>query len=248
MDDHVAQRIDRVRTIHRALIDQGPAPMGEDCLTDVSGGSSVLRTPSAAPTTPLGQALHERRSRYDFAPLGHPDLSSLLRWALGPGRIVTASDGSAHVLNLHPSAGGLPSITAYVVVLQHVDDIPAGVHVFDRAEHRLVSRRRGDARQALASSLVQPEFAEQAPAVIVLVGELQAVLGKYSHRHYRTLHIDAGIAAAHLYLVATALDLACCAISGFYDDNLGEVLSLNGNQIPLLALAVGARRQLGEQR
>lgn len=192
--------------------------------------------------------LRERRSRYDYAPLGHDDVSSLLRWALGPQRTAHTAASSGRTLNLHPSAGGLPSTTAYLVVLQPIEGVPPGVYAFHREAHHLVLHRTGDVRGAMAQCLVQPEFAERAPVILVLVGELEAALARYSERHYRTLHVDAGLAAANLYLVATAFDLACCAISGFYDDRLAEALSLTESQIPLLTFAVGARRQIGEQR
>jgi SagB-type dehydrogenase family enzyme len=246
MGNDTDTRIHRVRAVHTVLSDAAPAGTRSVVLSDATG-SLTLRAPQSAPTLPLGQALQKRRSRYDFGALGHLELSSLLRWALGPQRTVQTAGGQPHPLNMHPSAGGLPSMTTYVVVLQHIKRIPEGVYVFDRAGHRLLLRRTGDVRGALASCLVQPEFAERAPVVVVLTGELNVTLTRYSERHYRTLHVDAGIAAANLYLVATALDLACCAISGFYDEFLGQVLSLGNSQIPLLAFAVGARREIGEQ-
>jgi SagB-type dehydrogenase family enzyme len=172
----------------------------------------------------------------------------MLRWALGPQRTVQTASSGTRVLNLHPSAGGLPSTTTYLVVLQPIDEIPVGVYIYERAAHRLQMLTTGHVRGAVARCLVQPEFAERAPTIVVLVGELRATLTKYSERHYRTLHVDAGLAVANLYLVATALDLACCAISGFYDDELAAVLSLGEDQIPLVACAVGARGDVGEQR
>jgi SagB-type dehydrogenase family enzyme len=248
MDDrHVGLRIDRVRAFHDALTDVGPPRESSVQLSD-STGALTLREPCVPPTLPLGVALSRRRSRYDYGPIGHHDLSSLLRWALGPQRTVRVADGTTHHLNLHPSAGGLPSTSAYVVALQQIEEITVGVYEFDHAGHRLARRRSGDVRAALAQCLVQPQFAERAPVVIVLAGELDATLSKYSERHYRTLHVDAGLAAANLYLVSTALDLACCAISGFYDESLGEAIGLTRNQIPLIAFAVGAGGQLGESR
>lgn len=242
-------RRDRVRAIHRALSDAGPEVVGSAHLCDAAR-TLTLRPPTREPAMPLHAALADRRSRYDYAPLDHDDLSSLLRWALGPQRTLPSA-GGGHRLSMHPSAGGLASTTAYPVVLRHIDGIDGideGVYQFDRDAHQLLLRREGDVRDALTRCLVQPEFAERTPVIIVIVGELEATLVKYSERHYRTLHVDAGLAVANLYLVATAFDLACCAISGFYDNQLADALSLNDSQIPLVAVAVGARRQVGEQR
>ena len=246
MDDLVGTRVERARAVHDALTDSGP-PVSPIRLSE-GDGVITLSEPSDAPSVPIDGVLRDRCSRYSYGPLGHPDLSALLRWALGPQRTVRTGDGEERLLTFHPSAGGLPSTTAYVVALQTLDEIPVGVYEFDRGHHRLLRRRTGDVRGALAQGLVQPQFARRAPVVVILVGELDATLTKYSERHYRTLHVDAGFAAAHLYLIATALDLACCAISGFYDNRISEMLSLQRSQVPLLAFAVGARCEVGEQR
>lgn len=246
MTSHPFSRIDRVQQIHRALSDNAQAPASATLC--VSTGSVLLRTPGVAPELALGTALLERRSRYEYAPLHHHELSTLLRWALGPQRTVTTAKGTEHTLNVHPSAGGLHSITVHVVVLHHIDEIPSGVYTFDRTRHRLVRHKTGDTRAAFGECLLQPEFAQRASVCLVLAGELTATLNKYSERHYRTLHVDAGIASAHLYLVGEALGLSCCAISGFYDDQVAAMLSLNGSQIPLVAFSVGARSEVDEQR
>jgi SagB-type dehydrogenase family enzyme len=236
----------RALAIHHALSDAGPEAVRSVHLSDAAE-TLTLRPPNREPALPLHAALAGRRSRYDFAPLDHEDLSALLRWALGPQRTVPTPGGGRR-LGMHPSAGGLASTTAYPVVLRCIDEIAEGVYQFDRDAHQLLLRREGDVRGALTRCLVQPEFAERAPVIIVVVGELEATLAKYSERHYRTLHVDAGLAVANLYFVATAFDLACCAISGFYDDQLADALALSESQIPLVAVAVGARRQVREQR
>lgn len=247
MTTQFSSRIDRVQRIHQALSDNAPDPSMSTALSD-STGSVSLRAPGDEPTLPLGRALLERRSRYVFGSLRHLELSTLLRWALGPQRTVTTGERTAHTLDIHPSAGGLNSMTVHVVALEPIDDIASAIYTFDPARHRLIQRRTGDIRTAFGECLVQAEFAQRASVCLVLAGEMTATLVKYSERHYRTVHVDAGVAAAHLYLVGEALELSCCAISGFYDDRVADVLSLDDTQIPLLAFAVGARRELGEQR
>jgi SagB-type dehydrogenase family enzyme len=74
---------------------------------------------------------------------------------------------------------------------------------------------------------------------LALVARLDTTLGRYPVRHYRTLHVDTGIAAENLYLVATALGLACCAVSGFHDTALTELLRLPSGRFPVLLFPVG---------
>jgi hypothetical protein len=54
-----------------------------------------------------------------------------------------------------------------------------------------------------------------AAASLLLTVELGRAVTRYGARHYRVLHIDGSIATQDLYLVSTALDLACCAVAGF---------------------------------
>jgi nitroreductase len=51
--------------------------------------------------------------------------------------------------------------------------------------------------------------------------------------------VDTGIAAQNLYLVATALGLACCAVSGYRDDPLAALLGLGAVEIPTILFPVG---------
>lgn len=71
------------------------------------------------------------------------------------------------------------------------------------------------APEELAQAYEQPEFAERAAASLLLTVELGRAVTRYGARHYRVLHTDGSIATQDLYLVSTALDLACCAVAGF---------------------------------
>jgi SagB-type dehydrogenase family enzyme len=201
-------------------------------------------TPLPAPSTslpePLTDALWRRRSHYAFAdrPLSISALSTLLRLAVGVSRTVPAYGVDDHPLSLAPSAGGLRSLTTYVIVSRDGEQA-RGVYAYDPVGHTLVQGSDADPREALASTYVQPEFATRAPVSLAFAAHLDVALAKYPPRHFRTLHVDAGIAAQNLYLVSTALDLACCAVSGFHDDKLAALLRLPPASIPMLLFPVG---------
>lgn len=234
-------RVRQVRAVHAHL------NASDDARPDLAGlqaadGRVPLPPPATALDTRLTDALWRRRSSYSFdrRPLDLTDLSTLLRLAAGPQRQVRLPDGAEHVVGMAPSAGGLPSIDLYAVVRAgHL--VPAGVHRYDPTAQDLQTVRTGDPDRALRSALVQSEFADRAPVVLALAARLDATLGKYPVRHYRTLHVDAGIVAQNLYLTATALDLACCAVAGFHDRALNEVLRLPGHALGLLLFPVGHR-------
>lgn len=235
------ERVRQVRAVHAHLngLDDARADLTG---LRAAGGRVPLPPPAGALDTRLTDALRRRRSGYSFdrRPLDAPDLSTLLRLAAGPQRRVRLPDGTEHVAGMAPSAGGLPSIDLYAVVRAgHV--IPAGVHRYDPTAQDLRTVRAGDPVRALRSVLVQPEFAERAPVVLALAARLDATLYKYPIRHYRTLHVDAGIVAQNLYLTATALDLACCAVAGYHDRALTELLGLPDHALGLLLFPVGHR-------
>jgi SagB-type dehydrogenase family enzyme len=182
----------------------------------------------------LADALASRRSAYKYGPMSSEDLGSLLRWAAGPQRTVRG-----HQFTMAPSAGGLRSLDVYVIT-REVTDVPQGVHRY--SEGALSTLLEGNPTQALRSVLLQPEFADRAAAVLAIVARLDTTLTKYPIRHYRTLHVDAGILTQNLYLVATALGLACCAVAGFHDAATTELLGLDRMAFPALLFTVGTQR------
>lgn len=117
--------------------------------------------------------------------------------------------------------------------------VPAGVYRYDAAGHDLSGFRSGDPGPALRSVLAQPEFAEVAPMAVVLVARLAVGVAKYPARHYRTVHVDAGIATQNVYLVATALGLGGCAVTGFDDAGLAAVLDLDEASFPVVVFPFG---------
>ncbi|MGB3167915.1 MAG: SagB family peptide dehydrogenase [Rhodococcus sp. (in: high G+C Gram-positive bacteria)] len=244
--DSPKARIRRARSVHRLLVDPGGSSPRRPLAA--AHGTVTLSAPTSLPSTTLGEVLAGRRSRYRFGPMDRDRLSTLLGWALGPGRTTVPPSGPPRTLRLNPSAGGLESLDVHLVVLRRIGDIAVGTYVFEPSAHVLQRTGTGPCVEALESCLVQPQFAARASVFVVLAGRLDKTLVKYTERHYRTLHVDAGIAAQNLYLVSTALELAGCAVSGFYDDHIANLLGLRDDSVPLLAFALGGCGEVGEQR
>lgn len=186
-------------------------------------GSPVALPRPAPPRGDVGAVLAARRSSYRFG--GPPDLDEL---------------GAAlhHGLARAPRAGGLPSLTAYVVAREGP---LTGVH---RADLRLpvaslVPVRRGDPTAYLAASLDQPPFATRAPTWVALTADLRVVADRYPARHYRTLHVDAGAALQATLTVAAALGLRACPVSGFDDTAWERLLDLDADQLVTVVVALG---------
>lgn len=214
-------------------------------VTDGSAASAdqhitVDLPPPASPETALIDALKARRSRYDYAnrPLAIEALSSLLGHAIGLGRRVSAYGRTDYPLSVAPSGGGLNSVAAYVAVRQ-VDGLPPGIYAYQPTAHVLTTHAAGDPTERMRDVYLQTEFPTAVAVSLILVGRLRRVLAKYPLRHYRVLHVDAGIAIQNLYLVSTALGLNCCAVTGYRDQSVKDLLRLDEGEIPTVIFAVG---------
>ncbi|SBW22575.1 SagB family peptide dehydrogenase [Protofrankia symbiont of Coriaria ruscifolia] len=233
--------IGRVRQIQRLL---NGLPTREVVLDGLSRATAqvALPRPRSDVAVGLGEVLATRKSHYRFhvEPPGAEELSSLLRWALGPQRTVRLPAGGKQQLRMAPSAGGLPSLAVYVAA-KPGGDIPGGVFRYEPEGHCLETLWAGDPTAALRSVLVQPDFAERAPVMVFLVARLDTTLVKYPIRHYRTLHVDSGIAIQNLYLVATALELAACAVTAFDDHMVTQLLRIPDSMFPTVVFPLGRR-------
>jgi SagB-type dehydrogenase family enzyme len=235
----MAGPVERARAVHSALNGTPPARTRPE----PPEGRRVELPPAEQPDADLVDVLRRRRSAYSFAPrpLRLDALGALLGLAVGVQRFVSAYGADRHPLGMAPSAGGLPCLRAYAVV-RSAENVEPGVYRYDAAAHELVERVPGDPGSALAEAYLQPEFAERAPVTLALTARLDVAFGKYPLRHYRTLHVDAGIAAQNLYLVATALGLSCCAVAGYDDEALAALLRLPDAEIPTLLFPTGHAR------
>lgn len=203
--------------------------------------TGTVSLPQTNPVDDLGvtAALRRRRSGYNFdgRPMAVDKLATLLRHSVGISRRVEAYERRDHPLSLAPSAGGLNSIRVRVAS-RRVHTLAAGIYSYDMCAHTLVRELSGDPERALKDLYWQPEFARRASVTLILTAKLTPGLDKYSLRHYRTLHIDTGIVAQNIYLVATTLGLSCCAVAGFDDALVAGLLELD-DELPTLLFAVG---------
>lgn len=204
------------------------------------GVVTPLPEPAARLSEPLGDVLGRRRSvrRYGDRPLGLDELSSLLHHAariIASGRHETLGD---YALRPFPGGGARSELELYVVA-QHVAGLAPGAHYFDPRSHALVQIRSSDDHH---KSLVQWTHAatggmlNRDPAVILLVTAVFGrVMWKYRGISLSLIYKDTGCLIQTLYLVATSLGLAPCAIGGGEERANSTWLGLD----PLLESQVG---------
>ncbi|MBW7883909.1 MAG: SagB/ThcOx family dehydrogenase, partial [Caldilineaceae bacterium] len=89
-------------------------------------------------------------------------------------------------------------------------------------------------------SLGQP-YVASAAAVFLISGYYERLRWKYGERAFRYMCMDVGFLAQNIYLVGEALKLGVCAIAGFVDDAVEDLLGINGqDEVGLLLVTVGS--------
>jgi SagB-type dehydrogenase family enzyme len=204
--------------------------------TYAGAARTSLPDPTDAGGTSLMDAIERRRSVRDYAtvPVSLADLSTLLHGAQG----IT---DKRMALRAAPSAGALYPLEVYVSA-QNVADLEPGIYHYDVRGHALELVRGDDAGSAVARAGLSQTFLEQAGACFVLSGVFQRARWKYRERTYRYVMMEAGHVNENLYLIATALGLGACVVGAFYDEQLNELLGLDGeSEAALSILSVGRR-------
>ncbi len=204
------------------------------------GAASVALAHPARPwSVDLDRLIAERTSTYAFAdrPIALADLASLLHVGAGMKRLVETSEGTIP-LRMAPSAGSLQPVNVYVAAAE-VDDLNQGLHYYDPVRHALDLVSVDDPRPALEQGCMQP-FVAASPAVLILTCSLDRVRWHYGSRAYRSVHLDAGVQAHNLMLVASGLGLGCCAVFGFFDEHLDRFVGIDGrDEFTTLLIPVG---------
>jgi len=208
----------------------------------LSGGAamadaSIHRLPQAGPTGEAGlyNILRQRRSVRSFTPepLSLAQVAQLLWAAQG---ISAAPD-----YRTAPSAGALYPLELHLLAGQ-VDGLAAGSYRYDPTRHALTDVTTDDLREALASAALNQDWVAEAPAVVVIGAVEARTTRKYGRRGIRYVLIEAGHAAQNLLLQAVALGLGGAVVGAFDDEQVQALLSMPGDERPLLILPVGHPR------
>lgn len=199
-----------------------------------------LRTEWAA--EPLDQIILARRSVRDYVqrPLALAELSRLFHRSFG----VTDTSDPSYPFRAYPSSGALFPVEVYALAFK-VDGLPPGVYHYAFTTHQLELLRSGDFRSQAFQHAVAQEMVRDASVLLALTVIFERARWKYTDRAYRYGLIEAGHIGQNLYLMATSMDLGACGIGAFMDDDLNELIGVDGTEEALLYLvAVGPRAAL----
>lgn len=187
----------------------------------------------ARPAADLWQLLQQRRSRRSFSgsPMSLEDLALLL-WAC---QGVTAQAGP-FLLRTAPSAGALYPIETYVAA-ERIQGLAPGLFHFNVRNFQLERLTDQAAGPLVARAALDQSFIGQAAAVFIWSAMLRRNMAKYGQRGLRYICMDAGHICQNLLLAAGALGRQGCPVAALYDDELSELLGLDGVEESVIYLA-----------
>ncbi|NVM35065.1 MAG: SagB/ThcOx family dehydrogenase [Candidatus Lokiarchaeota archaeon] len=174
--------------------------------------------------------------KFKQEPITQSHLSQLLYGMTGLTRISTQ-----FAFRTVPSAGGLFPIEIYPII-NNVEELDKGIYHYNIAKHMLELLRAGDFRVEIAKGCLDQQIAYNSAVNFVWTAVIERSSWKYLQRCYRYIYLDAGHIGQNFYLTAEALGLGACTIGAIYDDELNELLEIDGiNETAIYVGVVGKK-------
>jgi SagB-type dehydrogenase family enzyme len=193
-----------------------------------------LPFPEQVKTLSFDETVRKRRSIRNFSgkPLSLEQLGYLLWSSTGIKRV----EGGYAFRNA-PSAGALYPIETYLFA-KNIEGLEMGLYHYNIKSHMLEALDIGDLSISLAHACLDQDMLASAQAVFIWSGVFVRSKWKYKQRAYRYVYLDCGHIAQNLALSATALGLGSCQVGAFYDDEINNILGLDGNEESAIYLSV----------
>lgn len=237
--------------VHRGVNEGGffpeePRPELPPAPLKPSSGRQVLALDThTAPggSIELQSCLAQRQSIRSFGsrPIARRDIEAFLQltaraYALREGPLGWAS------VRHYPSAGGRYPLELYLAIY-NVESIEQGIYHYQAFSHSLERMETNDELHAGVAATARHMMHLQgdgSPAVLFLVTAVFArTCWKYRGMPYQAILLETGALYQTMYLAATALELAPCAVGAFPELAVAEMLGLDSRdeaQVGLFAL------------
>ncbi|MBN1573472.1 MAG: SagB/ThcOx family dehydrogenase [Deltaproteobacteria bacterium] len=193
----------------------------------------ALPLPKTGGGMPIWDAINLRRSERDYGgePVTKDELSQLIWAAQG----ITAVE-YGYRFRAAPSAGALYPIETYLGI-KNVPGIPRGLYHYALREDELELIKGGDLSRELADGALGQEMVESADVVFLFTAIFMRSTIKYSERGYRYVYLDCGHIMQNLLLAVTALGLSACPIAALYDQEVNDIIGIDGERESVLYMA-----------
>jgi SagB-type dehydrogenase family enzyme len=180
---------------------------------------------------PLAAVINQRRSRrsYTTASLSNEELSFLL-WST-QGIAKTDKDEKGQIINHFrtvPSGGARHPFETYLIV-NRVEGMDPGIYRYLPVEHKLVwLREEKDLAKAITDACYGQEYAGQAAVVFIWTAIPYRTEWAYGYVAPKLIAVDAGHVCENLYLAAESIGAGACAILGYGQTRLDQLIQVDG--------------------
>jgi hypothetical protein len=170
------------------------------------------------------EVLRRRGSVRDFVPepIARDDLAAILAGAMAPIPL------------------DVPPWIEFRLIANAVEGLEPGAYRF-RPPDGFKLLHAGDFRRQAGYLVLEQYLGALAAATTFAMADLDTLLERHGDRGYRAVQLEAGIRVGRIYLAAFARGLGATA-STFYDDDVTAFLAPDEGLSPMLAAAVGRRR------
>ncbi|TGE34936.1 SagB/ThcOx family dehydrogenase [Desulfosporosinus fructosivorans] len=176
--------------------------------------------------------------KYSIEPLTMDQLSYLLWCTQGVKKVF---QGTATLRNV-PSAGARHALETYLLI-NNVEGIKPGLYRFLALEHGLIGVSLDqDIADKITKACLNQNFVKSSAVTFLWVAVPYRMNWRYGERGYRYLYLDAGHVCQNLYISAESVNCGTCAIAAYSDDELNQLLGLDGKEQFVIYLAtVGSK-------
>lgn len=184
----------------------------------------IKELPSWPGNLSYSEAVFSRRSRRNFInqPMTRSQFDSVL---------------DALCVDRAPASGFCPISVA--LITEKINSLSRGFYLLDREVRTLRIVRKGRLLENMASICLDQAWLANASLHILFVSNLRVLDETMGSRGYRHAMLEAGRIGQLIYLLATSMELGCCGIGAFYDDEATRILDLNESSKPLYLVALG---------
>lgn len=174
----------------------------------------------------LTQAIETRKSHrvYIEQSLTLKELTYLL-WTTAGVKMVYENRATIRTV---PSAGARHPFETYLLI-NNVEGLEPGLYRYLALSHQIVAvDLREGLKEEIMKGCLEQKFVATSAVTFIWVADAYRTTWRYVERGYRYMLLDAGHVCQNLYLVASAVNSGCCAIAAYDDDQLNEILGLDG--------------------
>ncbi len=193
-----------------------------------------IPVPEQIETLTFDETVRNRRSIRSFSDksLRLEQLGYLLWSTTGIQRVESGYD-----FRNAPSAGALYPIETYFFA-KNVKGLDMGLYHYNIKSHLLEELNIGDFSIYLTRACLGQEMLASAQVVFIWSAIFERSKWKYMQRAYRYVYLDCGHIAQNLALCTSSLGLGSCQVGAFYDDEINNMIGLDGKEESAIYLSV----------